>query len=687
MKLTFDKQAFQIDDRDAFMISGEFHYFRVPHTDWKRRMELFKEAGGNTIATYVPWLIHEPEEGKILFGDTPQRDLAKFLDTAKEVGLQVTLRPGPYQYSELVNDGLPDWLLQTYPEVCATRPDGSPLRRCSISYLHPKFLEKARIYYKAFAEVVRPYLNDPITMIQVDNEAMGIHIWFGGLDYNATTMGFGEENGRYPKYLKKVYCDIETLNKAYGTEFAAFTDIPAPQGLNRANPAHARRLRDYQLFYFETVAEYLTLLRSWLHEEGLQTAVCHNASGPMMPPMFRHTVDAMGDKFLLGVDHYYTLGQSWAQNNPTPQAFIRCFASLERLRLLGMPPAVLEMPGGSPSDTPPILYEDLLAWYTAHVAYGMKGVNYYVYTGGPNFPGTGSTADIYDYNALVHADGSLNKTYDAAKEIGLFMQKNPWLQRAKRRTSVQVGFEWESMYAERYDHNSVPLSANTFVGFTERGILHTLLSTRYAPELIALDRELDRKTPLIVPCPSVMSEAAQTKLVAFVKQGGKLFLFGAMPHLNEKYEPCTVLRDYCGITELGEAHATAHPIRMANGRNVYQMTRVQAMDSVPENTVCIATDTDTEKPIGFRKEDGGSLTWIGVYWHMVLYSQAEMLEDLLEEAGAIPAVQSSNRTLFTSLQEGENGKKMLFILNLFSGKQSTDITVWGKRSPPFSRNI
>ena len=54
MKLTFDKQAFQIDDRDAFMISGEFHYFRVPHTDWKRRMELFKEAGGNTIATYVP---------------------------------------------------------------------------------------------------------------------------------------------------------------------------------------------------------------------------------------------------------------------------------------------------------------------------------------------------------------------------------------------------------------------------------------------------------------------------------------------------------------------------------------------------------------------------------------------------------------------------------------------------------
>lgn len=48
----------------------------------------------------------------------------------------------------------------------------------------------------------------------------------------------------------------------------------------------------------------------------------------------------------------------------------------------------------------------------ANLALGLKGVNYYVYTGGPNFPNTGTTCDIYDYNAHVHADGSLNETYD-----------------------------------------------------------------------------------------------------------------------------------------------------------------------------------------------------------------------------------------------------------------------------------
>ena len=87
MKLTFDAQGVLIDGRREFLVSGEFHYFRVPQEDWRRRMELFKEAGGNCLATYVPWLIHEPEEGNIVFGDQPKRDFARFLETAAAAGL------------------------------------------------------------------------------------------------------------------------------------------------------------------------------------------------------------------------------------------------------------------------------------------------------------------------------------------------------------------------------------------------------------------------------------------------------------------------------------------------------------------------------------------------------------------------------------------------------------------------
>ena len=57
---SFDHTGFQLDGQDAFMISGEFHYFRVPRKDWRRRMQLFKAARGNCIATYVPWAIRAP---------------------------------------------------------------------------------------------------------------------------------------------------------------------------------------------------------------------------------------------------------------------------------------------------------------------------------------------------------------------------------------------------------------------------------------------------------------------------------------------------------------------------------------------------------------------------------------------------------------------------------------------------
>ncbi len=87
MKLTFDPQGILIDGRREFLVSGEFHYFRVPPDDWRRRMELLKEAGGNCLATYVPWIIHEPEEGRIVFGDQPKRDFARFLETAADAGL------------------------------------------------------------------------------------------------------------------------------------------------------------------------------------------------------------------------------------------------------------------------------------------------------------------------------------------------------------------------------------------------------------------------------------------------------------------------------------------------------------------------------------------------------------------------------------------------------------------------
>ncbi len=134
-QITFSKNGFQLGRKDSFFVSGEFHYFRVPKEDWRRRMRLFQAAGGNTLATYVPWLIHEPEEGTILFDDVSYRDLTDYLKTAQEEGLQVVLRPGPYSYSELLNSGMPSWLVDNYDALMAKNIQGNTFHPDTISYL------------------------------------------------------------------------------------------------------------------------------------------------------------------------------------------------------------------------------------------------------------------------------------------------------------------------------------------------------------------------------------------------------------------------------------------------------------------------------------------------------------------------------------------------------------------------
>ena len=135
MQFDFSDGLFKLNGKPFYMNSGEFHYFRVPQAEWKKRMKLFKEMGGNTISTYIPWLIHEPAEGQFDF-DSPQLNLRHFLDCAAEMELAVIVRPGPYQYSELIYDGLPPWLCMKYPEILARDRHGRVMHYSAVSYLH-----------------------------------------------------------------------------------------------------------------------------------------------------------------------------------------------------------------------------------------------------------------------------------------------------------------------------------------------------------------------------------------------------------------------------------------------------------------------------------------------------------------------------------------------------------------------
>ena len=107
--LTYKGNKFFLDGEEFTIISGAMHYFRIPREYWKDRLLKLRECGFNTVETYTCWNLHEPLEGKFNFSG--MLDLEAYIDIARELGLYVILRPGPYICAEWEMGGLPAWLL------------------------------------------------------------------------------------------------------------------------------------------------------------------------------------------------------------------------------------------------------------------------------------------------------------------------------------------------------------------------------------------------------------------------------------------------------------------------------------------------------------------------------------------------------------------------------------------------
>ncbi|KAK9873771.1 hypothetical protein WA026_002128 [Henosepilachna vigintioctopunctata] len=116
--LSADQSYFQLNEKNITLYSGAMHYFRVPKQYWRDRLKKMRAAGLNTVETYVPWNLHEPEDNKYDFGKEGSEmqdflDIQEFLKMAKEEDLFAIVRPGPFICAEFEFGGLPSWLLRT----------------------------------------------------------------------------------------------------------------------------------------------------------------------------------------------------------------------------------------------------------------------------------------------------------------------------------------------------------------------------------------------------------------------------------------------------------------------------------------------------------------------------------------------------------------------------------------------
>ncbi|REK71689.1 beta-galactosidase [Paenibacillus paeoniae] len=106
--VAYDRHSWIIRGQRVFIRSAAVHYYRLTRGEWVELLDKVKQAGCNTVETYIPWNWHEETPGKWDFsGD---KDLEHFLDLCAERGLYAIVRPGPYICAEWDFGGLPWWL-------------------------------------------------------------------------------------------------------------------------------------------------------------------------------------------------------------------------------------------------------------------------------------------------------------------------------------------------------------------------------------------------------------------------------------------------------------------------------------------------------------------------------------------------------------------------------------------------
>ena len=154
--ITANQYFLSFNGRPTLPVTGEFHFWRVPQSEWREQLLKLKAGGINVVATYVHWIVHEEREGT--FDWEGYRNLRAFLEICRDLELKVILRVGPFGHGEVRNGGFPDWLL------------GKPL---TVRSNDPEYL---RYVGRFFDEIGRQskglFFADagPIIAVQVENE-------------------------------------------------------------------------------------------------------------------------------------------------------------------------------------------------------------------------------------------------------------------------------------------------------------------------------------------------------------------------------------------------------------------------------------------------------------------------------------------------------------------------------------
>ncbi|PIA43034.1 hypothetical protein AQUCO_02000465v1 [Aquilegia coerulea] len=169
--VSYDHKAITINGQRRILLSGSIHYPRSTPEMWPDLIQKAKDGGLDVIQTYVFWNGHEPSPGKYYFEG--RYDLVKFIKLAKQAGLYVHLRIGPYVCAEWNFGGFPVWL--KYVPGIHFRTDNEPFKAAMKGFT-------TKIVNMMKAEGLFETQGGPIILSQIENE-------YGPVEYEVGAPG------------------------------------------------------------------------------------------------------------------------------------------------------------------------------------------------------------------------------------------------------------------------------------------------------------------------------------------------------------------------------------------------------------------------------------------------------------------------------------------------------------------
>jgi beta-galactosidase len=654
---------------DRFLLSGEFHYFRVPRSSWKDRLHQVKDLGFEAVSIYIPWNWHEQNPGALDFtGKTlPERNLIGALNDIAGSGLGCIFRPGPFITAEWRDGGLPNWLWELHPEIQCLNAGGKPsgYRRPypAITYLHPYYLQASKTWLENVFGAVQGYFRSqggPIFHVQLDDEPSYWHQLAHPLlaDYNPFLVNPIDGPSHYSQWLLKKYGSLDMLNAGYGTSYRTPEEIDAPR-MEMQNREELQRYSDWLDYKLWMIAEYTRSLYDVTRAAGVTETL--SMLYPYLLPLQAGKYTQMIDKDNLPLEMTNEVYLNLFGSGVVPEqkyghvAFAHEYYHMWRGQNHG-PAVTMEVQGSNASYITPGSMEAL---YDITLSKGIKGFNVYMLVGGNNPPGYENlTGQEYDVCAPISPEGDL-RPHSAVhgKLIRIIHASEPEILSAQPLRDAWWGcyspYETASLVGGTSAMMDAGAALAKIINCGEHGISsETTLQALMVLSNISLgcldlerasDEEWAKVQQLWVFSLDFMSAAVQKRLVQYVQNGGSLVILPVVPTQNERMQTCTLLAEqiFSGSSIpsfeglFPETPLFVSQVNGMQGESLVAPGKPTLFDPLPPDAQALALDVTSGKPCAFERPVGrGKVTVIGfplVYLHSASVFQKEFISRVVEQ--------------------------------------------------------